>query len=199
MQENWKQYPHDKRYEVSDAGRVRSVPRTQVYTRKSGKVITRKHAGRMIRECQSGWCGLYRHVSLGAGRLRLVHVLVLETFVGPRPEGNEARHLNGVHHDNRLCNLAWGSRSQNQSDRVAHGTDNRGDNAPWRKINGADVLEMRRAYAAGEATFEQLAKRYGVSGAHVCATVRGRFWGHLPGAVKGKVRKQGSNRKWVNL
>ncbi len=36
-----------------------------------------------------------------------VAALVLETFVGPRPEGHVAQHLNGDPNDNRLENLRW--------------------------------------------------------------------------------------------
>ncbi|WP_423203306.1 HNH endonuclease signature motif containing protein [Mycobacterium intracellulare] len=67
----------------------------------------------------------YLVVSVYAGqraRQRYVHHLVLETFVGPRPPGQECRHLNGDRTDNRLCNLRWGTHSENQFDQVAHGT-----------------------------------------------------------------------------
>lgn len=45
-----------------------------------------------------------------------VHRLVLAAFVGPCPEGMECRHLNGVHTDNRLENLAWGTQEENRDD-----------------------------------------------------------------------------------
>ena len=52
-----------------------------------------------------------------SGRVRrYLHDLVLTAFVGPRPEGAVARHLNDDPTDNRLVNLAWGSRSENQMD-----------------------------------------------------------------------------------
>jgi len=46
----------------------------------------------------------------------------LETSVGPCPEGHVTRHLNGDPTDNRLENLRWGTRSENQRDSVKHGT-----------------------------------------------------------------------------
>lgn len=51
-----------------------------------------------------------------------VHQLVLEAFVGPRPEGMVTRHLNGDPSDNRLTNLAWGTHAENNADTVQHGT-----------------------------------------------------------------------------
>lgn len=42
-----------------------------------------------------------------AGRPYAVHLLVLLTFVGPRPTGAVPRWLNGDPTDNRLVNLRW--------------------------------------------------------------------------------------------
>ncbi|SHX44061.1 Uncharacterised protein [Mycobacteroides abscessus subsp. massiliense] len=42
-----------------------------------------------------------------AGRPYAVHLLVLATFVGPRPDGAVPRWLNGDPADNRLVNLKW--------------------------------------------------------------------------------------------
>lgn len=63
--------------------------------------------------------GLHRN---GVRKMARVHVLVLEAFVGPRPDGLEGRHKNGDHTDNRLENLEWGTHSENMLDAVDHGT-----------------------------------------------------------------------------
>ena len=47
-----------------------------------------------------------------------VHRMVLEAFVGPCPEGMQCRHLNDVKNDNRLNNLAWGTRKENSADAI---------------------------------------------------------------------------------
>lgn len=52
-----------------------------------------------------------------------VHALVMETFVGPRPEGSEIRHLDGDRCNNRVDNLKYGTHSENMMDRERHGTD----------------------------------------------------------------------------
>lgn len=54
---------------------------------------------------------------------RAVHALVCEAFHGPRPDGQEVRHLDGTRDNNVPGNLAWGTKSENAKDRVRHGTD----------------------------------------------------------------------------
>src|SRR5262245_55877689 len=45
-----------------------------------------------------------------------VHRLVMEAFVGPRPEGMECRHFNGDKTDCRLANVTWGTPEENRED-----------------------------------------------------------------------------------
>ena len=49
-----------------------------------------------------------------------VHVLVLEAFVGPRPQGLVCRHLDGDKRNNRVDNLKWGTHAENWEDRRRH-------------------------------------------------------------------------------
>ncbi len=46
----------------------------------------------------------------------LLHRAMLETFVGPCPDGMVCRHLNGDKLDARLTNLAWGTPAENADD-----------------------------------------------------------------------------------
>jgi hypothetical protein len=105
--ETWLPVPGwDARYEVSNHGRVYSLR-----SRKMLKTFTEA----------SG----HQRLDLMRDRVRRpvrVHILVLEAFVGPRPQGMEACHGNGDPSDNRLSNLRWGSKSENTKDRVGHGT-----------------------------------------------------------------------------
>jgi hypothetical protein len=98
------------RYEVSDLGNVRSVDH-RVRLVCHGVETTRQVHGRKLRPAPSR----SGHLSavIGKGNTRLVHQLVLEAFVGPRPVGFETLHLNHQPADNRLENLVWGPRSEN--------------------------------------------------------------------------------------
>ena len=107
-------------YEVSDAGRVRSVPRLV----KIRGDKTRPLPGRVLRQPVAP--GGYLQVSLSACnqvRVRQVHLLVLTAFVGPRPTPKlQACHRNGNPADNRLSNLRWDTPLSNAADQRAHGT-----------------------------------------------------------------------------
>lgn len=95
MEGNFKAYPSDARYEVSDQGYVKNV--------KTGE-ITRGHLN------DRG----YYVFSLTKNKVKRVGRMVLETFVGPCPNGCECSHKNTVKTDNRLENLEWSSPDDNQ-------------------------------------------------------------------------------------
>ncbi|QLF83526.1 HNH endonuclease [Gordonia phage RedWattleHog] len=114
--ERWLPVPgYEDLYEVSDRGRVRSIPRTDA--------LGRRVAGGM-RSTHTDDHGRIR-VTLnrdGGKKGHLVHHLVLEAFVGPCPDGLECCHWNGDASDNRLANLRWDTSAANKMDNVRNGT-----------------------------------------------------------------------------
>ena len=98
---------------------------------------------------------------MGGRGLYAVHRLILETFVGPCPEGMVARHLNSVRTDNRLVNLQWSTQSENLSDRLKAGTLIVGERNGLAKLSEAQVQEIRRLAVEG-VNGAQLARRFGV-------------------------------------
>lgn len=96
-------------YEVSSAGRFR---------RAGGEIVP-------VRNKDLDYSSVTLVISMRR-RTHLVHHLVAEAFIGPRPLGYDTRHLNDVKHDNRAANLAYGTRSENQLDAVRNGTHKTG-------------------------------------------------------------------------
>lgn len=97
-------------YEVSDLGRIRSFPRQGT----DGRVL-------------KAFPGKYGHLHLTLWSQRrskavFVHWVVAEAFIGPRPADLEIRHLDGNAGNNRAINLAYGTSSENEIDKVRHGT-----------------------------------------------------------------------------
>lgn len=104
-------------YEVSDAGRVRSLDRVNSRGwRLTGKVLSPARSNRHG----------HLHVLLctpGVQDSRFVHTLVLEAFVGPRPPGMHACHANDEPSDNRVENLRWDTPRANRLDSVRNGNN----------------------------------------------------------------------------
>lgn len=115
-------------YEVSDRGRVRSLDRWVRYPGREGfrpfGECQRFHKGTLIKPHlgQPPMCYLAVRLSKdGRQKTKRIHVLVLEAFVSPRPQGMEACHNNSQPHDNRPENLRWDTRAANMHDIVKAG------------------------------------------------------------------------------
>lgn len=111
MVEIWKAVVgHEGQYEVSNLGRVRSLTRYVRLVAK-GTETSRISHGRILLPGRSRTG--HMSVVIGKGNSRMVHQLVLEAFVGPRPPDTEALHLNHNPSDNKVTNLRWGTRQEN--------------------------------------------------------------------------------------
>lgn len=161
MSERWKQIA-DQPYEVSDLGRVRAIAREVSFTTRSGGRAVRKKKERLLKPWPT--TGGYVQVYLMNREVRQVHTLVLEAFVGPRPEGHEAAHNDNVRSNNKLSNLSWKTRVANQADR--HVFDTR-----YFKLKQAGVEAVYTMRAAGK-TQAEIAKAVGVTQPHVSRVLR---------------------------
>lgn len=112
-----------------------------------------------------------------------VHVLILVVFVGPRPRGLQARHLDGDHMNNRLSNLKWGTAGENWSDKILHGRATRGETHPAHKLSDEIVLKARSLWASGE-TLAAISAALGIRCGLLHKAIIGGSWDHLPGAQK---------------
>lgn len=179
--ETWKPIVgYEGLYEVSSKGSIRRVDATVPVTR-NGKSFVINRRGHIMKPCTSKRTG-YMLVQLSAfGKVscKSVHVLVCEAFHGPRPIGFDCAHLDGTRTNNASDNLSWVSKSENQSHRVMHGTDNRGENAYQAKLNEQMVLEVRRLKAAGK-PIRQIATDMGITYHSAYDAASRRSWSHIP-------------------
>jgi hypothetical protein len=108
-----------------------------------------------------------------------VHKIVLETFVGPRPEGMEGCHFpDRDRSNNRLENLRWDTRAANTLDMAAHGTKPRGEESHASKLTESDVREVRRLASEGW-THKKICDRFGISKSAVQCVVSRKTWKHV--------------------
>lgn len=159
---------YEGQYEVSNMGRVRSLDRTIM--RKNGhpqtihgKILHPSHASKGARDRSS-----IHYVNVGLNNVKSkrkpwVHTLVAEAFLGPRPPGHDVMHINGIRDDNRLSNLKYGSRSENNISMYDYGKKSGSG-----KLFPEDVLAIRKRLAMNEPG-PSIAKDYGV---HFCTIYR---------------------------
>lgn len=180
--EEWRQVANfEGFYEVSDRGRVRSLPRVRTHFDGSTSVAP----GRLMRTLQKG--SKYHQVTLTKGgkatRYNL-HVLVAATFLGPNPWKLQVRHLDGNGHNCNIKNLRYGTPKQNGEDRVRHGTSPRGERHGCAKLTSAQVNKIRALRKKGE-TIAKLSFIFDVH-PNTIGGICSKGWGWLPAGRKRK-------------
>jgi len=130
----------------------------------------------------------YRQVNLKTPkgfRTRLVHLLVLEAWVGPRPEGMVTNHKNGDKTDNRLENLEYVTQTENMKHSYATGLSPK---PPTRygealkhlaKMTTEKVLALREETDRTPGYLERLGIKYGISASTVSKILLRQTWKHV--------------------
>lgn len=169
-------------YEASNLGRIRSVDRRRVFSRKDGEVRTAFIKGRVLipgfdgRRC-------YLHVGLhkdGKYITKNVHRIIASTFL-PNPLNlPEVNHKDENKTNNAVDNLEWCDHLYNNR----YGkklTASRGEKNSQSKFNEETIREVRRVFIPRDPVYglTPLAKKYGISVTHLCAILKRRRWGWL--------------------
>ena len=113
------------------------------------------------------------------GRSTRAHVLTCEALHGPRPEGKYAAHNCG-----RSCcvnphHIRWATNSENQMDRVKHGTSNRGSRHGHSKLTEAQAIEVMRLVREGKRKQAAIAADFGISPSLISKMKSGDAWAWL--------------------
>lgn len=162
----------DGAYEVSTDGQIRR-----------GTDCTKNGARKgFIKKHRVDHLGYARVTCRRNGKSAIVspHIAVLQAFVGPRPLGHDASHLNGIKLDNRLENLAWETASANHLRKIEHGTIVRGEKHKCSKLTEEQVVEIRQRYVPGVNRYIDIANEYGVSNVLIGKIVNRKAWRHVP-------------------
>lgn len=155
----WKPVVGYPGFMVSDTGIVRRADGSLVKPRKNEKG--------------------YVQVSLpraGKCYTRKVHRLVLEAFRGADPDRPEGGHRNGVRDDNRLSNLKWMTKAENQSQTITDGTSLAGMRSNFAKLTPELIAKARKLRLLG-LSHEAIAANLGiVTRRTVGRVLTGRTW-----------------------
>ncbi len=166
----WRTYPHNDNYEVSDMGRVRRAKDLGVGGRfKCGGLLKASIDRYGYSFVRLYWDGKFKNIT--------VHKLVLETFIGDCPKGMECNHRDGKKANNCVTNLEWDTHLEN----IKHAKENsligRGEKHSQAKLTINNVIKIRKLYQNGWKQGE-LARKFDVSQPHVSCVVNGKKWTH---------------------
>lgn len=143
-------------YQVSNLGRVKSLERyVRCGTNGNGKRKVNERILRAGAYCKTG------HVSVvlrkhGTGQP--VHKLVMEAFVGARPENYDICHNDGNPKNNKLENLRYDTRRNNNIDVFKHGRT-----MGTSKLSLEEVKEIKKLLAKGHMAQAAIAQQFDVS------------------------------------
>lgn len=162
-QEIWKVVEEFPAYDVSSHGRVRR-----------GSLVRKLSADKKGYLSVVLWDG-DRHKKFSIGRL------VAAVFIGNRPDGCVVRHRNGDNSTNNVENLCYGTPSENEADKIEHGTRLAGEKHHQSKLTMEQVAEIRQRYKPGCPVNGGLilAAEFKVSGPLISNIVHRKIWANF--------------------
>jgi hypothetical protein len=174
--EIWKDIENfEGRYQISNLGRVKSLPRIVKRNNWSNQTINEKilktfinKGGYEIAVVQNGSRG--KHLA--------IHRLVALAFI-PQIEGKTfVNHIDGVKTNNAISNLEWCTRSENEKHAYRIGLKTlKGEQHSQNILNETQVLQIRAL--RGKYSGRKVAKMYNMSHAAIFAIWLNRSWTHL--------------------
>lgn len=176
--EEWRDIPGYPGYQASSLGRVRSLDkqvRCNGGTRiRKGRVLSpvTHHSGYIVYTLHNG--GLQKAV--------FGHRVVMQAFVGVEPENHVTCHKDGNRQNNRLSNLRYDTRTNNEQDKREHGTYQKEEMNPRAVFSLRDVQAIRQLRANG-ASVKCLAQRFNSRPGHISKICTGYLWPDAPGPI----------------
>ena len=142
--EIWK---YNKEYdcEISTLGNCRNAKTKKIFAIDTTQLYSRNHKGR-------------------------IHIMVAKTFIDNPNNKPEVNHKNGIKHDNRVENLEWNTKSENEKHKVLNGLHN------FAKLNVIDVEQIRKEYKPRVVSTYTLAKKYNVSQGTIHSIIKNKTW-----------------------
>lgn len=177
-------------YEISDHGRVRSLPRLverickhDVYvSERPGKIFSRKRLKR-------GYPGALLTDEMGMKTRYQIHRLVAKAFLpSPKPHQVNVLHKDDDKNNAYYKNLKWGTQKENLKDMSARGrnqyTTYPGESNYNAKLTDKQIQQIRKLSASRVLTQSELAVKFGVSVSTIDRISNNRAWTHLQGVNK---------------
>ena len=161
MVETWRIVNEFPAYLVSDLGRVQ-----------------RSKTGRILKPWLTKKGRPYVDLCMGNHRKkRFPHNLVMEAFVGPKPEGMEVNHKDGDKVNNRLDNLEYVTPSENSLHAIRTGLRKapKGSRCNKAKLNEEQVYQIKLLLKQG-IKCPTIARQFNVTAPTIYKIADGRTW-----------------------
>lgn len=160
--EQWKTFPGDERYSVSNWGRIRN--------NKKGVIV----------KGSLGNHGYWQFRLGRYGKVKLTHRMVAETFIGPPPDSTRIfiNHKDGDRVNNRADNLEWVTCKENSTHALHTGLYKLGTERKSAKLTDADIPKIRilLEHLVNDTV---IADAFGVTQATIRLVKTGRNWSHV--------------------
>lgn len=159
LKEEWKEYNY---YKVSNFGKV---------INKHGKILSTN-------------TDMHGYVTTsitdyGGDRIKGMHRIVATVFI-PNPNNlPEVNHIDGVKTNNRVDNLEWVSKKENQQHATKVLGKRVGADCYIHKLTEKEVLDIYELCKEGELTYKEIGMNYGISDYTVGHIARGISWKNL--------------------
>jgi hypothetical protein len=143
-----------------------------------GNVISTK--GKTVRKLKAfvdgaGYLAVWLRTR-GETHRKKVHQLIATVFHGPKPnEHSVVRHLDNERLNNAPSNLRWGSRIENEADKIRHGTQICGAQSHFARLTENEVRVMRKLRAMGVTT-QRISEIFGITQGYASVVCRKKKW-----------------------
>ena len=155
-------------YQVSNTGKVRSLPRTITVNSITQGLVRKNLSGKQLKLHQDKNGYLYVWLWKNGKKFSRVHKLVADAFV--TGNGEYVLHKDGNNQNNSSENLYRGSQLENIADAIRHGTIKR-------KLTEQQVIRIREMHK-GKSVAE-ISKNTGILYGTVDAVIKRRSWKHV--------------------
>ncbi len=141
--------------------------------------VRRDKTGRILKQeiTRTG----YLRIDIGKKIRKQISRLVIESFLGPRPEGMFCNHIDGDKTNNHISNLEYVTQSDNEKHayRIGLRISRKGEDSHLSKLTKNDVLEIRKLYIPFKNGCCRLSKKFNVSEKCILSIIKRKTWKHI--------------------
>lgn len=158
---------YENKYLVSNLGRLKSLPKNGRKHEIIIKPLLQKNGYYAVDLCKDSKVKKYT-----------LHRLIALAFIENKENKPQVNHINGIKTDNRVENLEWNTRSENQLHSIRIGLRTTvGEKNSQAKLNKEQVLEIFHS----KEMYKFIALKYNISISAISDIKRGYSWTHITG------------------